>query len=69
MNVIVYSTKNCKNCAMLKHSLRFLGILYEEKSLEDPKVLRELLKKGFQPIIAPILEVNGMIFEFRWYPL
>ena len=56
MNVVLYTT-GCPKCVVLKSKLDNKSIKYDVKEGEE-----EIKKKGF--LTAPLLEVDGKIFEF-----
>ena len=56
MNVVLYTT-GCPKCVVLKSKLDNKSIRYDVKEGEE-----EIKKKGF--LTAPLLEVDGKIFEF-----
>jgi glutaredoxin 3 len=45
MNIVIYSKDHCPNCVTAKAMLASKSISFEEKKVEDPEVLKELLEK------------------------
>ena len=64
MSIIVYSTKNCPKCKILKSNLDKANIEYTELNIEDTDVAVELTMKNIAVLSAPMLEINGMIFKY-----
>jgi len=65
MSIIVYSTKNCPKCKILKSNLDKANIEYTELNIEDTDVAVELTMKNIAVLSAPMLEINGMIFKYE----
>ena len=57
MNVILYST-HCPKCKVLGMKLKQKNINFEENTDVDA-----MIEKGFKS--APILEVDGVIYDFK----
>ena len=57
MNVILYST-HCPKCKVLETKLKQKNIAYEE--VNDTVIMQE---KGLE--FVPILEINGVIYDFK----
>lgn len=45
----LYTKPGCSFCAKVKEEGKFLGIEFDERSVADPGVVEELLKKGGKP--------------------
>ena len=58
MNVIFYSKHGCPKCKVLETKLKQKAILFEE--VNDINVMKE---KGFMS--APVLEVDGAVYDFK----
>lgn len=65
LRLILYTTKNCARCKTLKAFLLDFGVDFIEKSLDDIDVMAELVMKNITILSAPVIEINGMVFEFR----
>ena len=65
MSIIVYSTKQCPKCKLLKSNLNKANIEYKEKDIEDTDVAVELTMRNIAVLSAPMLEVDGMIFKYE----
>lgn len=57
MNVVLYST-HCPKCNVLELKLKKKGIDFEENNNVDL-----MIQKGFTT--APLLEVDGVIYNFK----
>lgn len=63
--IVVYSTKQCPNCKMLKSKLSKANIEYEERDIGDTDVATDLTMRNIAVLSAPMLEVDGMIFKYE----
>lgn len=63
--IIVYSTKECSKCKVLKSNLDKANIEYMEKDIEDTEVATELILRNIDVLSAPMLEVDGMMFKYE----
>ena len=57
MKVVLYST-HCPKCKVLESKLKQSNIAYEEVNDVDL-----MLSKGF--VVAPVLEVDGVVYNFK----
>jgi len=58
----LYSSSSCSDCRKLKSQLDLLGVLYQERNVEeDPSALAFLLEKTGGKKITPVLEISGRI--------
>ncbi|MBU1135162.1 MAG: glutaredoxin family protein [Nanoarchaeota archaeon] len=61
MKVIVYSTKTCPYCDMLKDFLKEKGVEFEEIDVsQNQEKAREMVEKSGQ-MGVPVTEINGKI--------
>lgn len=65
MAIIVYSTKQCPKCKILKSNLDKVNIEYKELNIEDTDVATDLTMRNIAVLSAPMLEINGMIFKYE----
>ena len=65
MTVILYTTKTCPRCVIIKKWLEDNGISFIVKNIEDTSVITELTMRNAFVMSAPVLEIEGMVFEFR----
>lgn len=62
MKIIIYTTSMCSGCRMLKTWLKKHHLIFEEKNVEDTKVLAELIFAIDYVSTVPILEVDGKFY-------
>ena len=60
--VIVYSSKNCARCRVLKSWLKSKNISFVTKSLDDTDVMTDLVMRDVASFSAPILETSNRFF-------
>ena len=60
--VIVYSTKICTNCQLLKQILKNSRIRYNEKDMSTPKAMTELTMNNVFTMSAPVLKVRDKFY-------
>ena len=65
MPVILYTTKTCPRCAIVKKWLEDIGTPFTTKSLEDSEVMADLHMRNAPVLAAPALEIDGIVFEYR----
>ena len=61
--IILYSTKTCPKCRIVKIYFEKLGIKFEEKNIEDTDVSADLIMKNIAILSAPMLEIDGVIYQ------
>jgi len=59
--VVVYTSKDCPKCAMLKRWLESKGIKFEERSIDD--VVADLIMENKFILSTPALEVGGVLYS------
>ena len=62
--ILLFTTKGCSHCKIGKAFFERIGIPYEEKNLEDIDVAAELVMNNIAVYTAPILAINGLVFQF-----
>ncbi len=60
--MIVYTSRECIKCAMLKKWLQSRNLRFVEKSLEDVDVMADLVMRNAVVLSAPALEVEEAVF-------
>jgi len=60
--VVVYITRGCTRCDMLKKWLKNKNTNFEEKNLEDSDVMTDLVMRNFVVLSAPALEIDGTVY-------
>ena len=60
--MIVYTSRGCVRCAMLKKWLKSRDIEFMEKNLDDVDVMADLIMRNAVVMAAPALEVEGALF-------
>ena len=61
-NVIVYSTKVCPNCKILKQILNESDISFDEVDMTTPAALTELVMNNVFTMSAPVLKIHNMFY-------
>ncbi len=65
MSIIVYSTRNCPNCNVLKQFLKNAQVEYAEVDMATPAALTELRMNGVFTMAAPVLQIDNRFHTFR----
>lgn len=60
--MIVYTSRGCVRCAMLKKWLKSRDIEFMEKNLDDVDVMADLIMRNAVVLSAPALEVEEALF-------
>ncbi len=58
-------TTNCPRCVKLRALLKKAGIEFVEKDLENADTIIDLVMRNIKVLSAPLLEIAGVVFEFR----
>ena len=58
MDLIIFSTKSCPNCEVLKKWLKNHKMRFKEKSMENPEVMSELIMRDVYSLSTPVLQIN-----------
>lgn len=56
--IIIYSTRNCPNCRVLKQFLENAKVRYTEVDMATPAALTELRMNGVFAMSAPVLQIG-----------
>lgn len=62
INIILYSTKTCPECKIIKQALTNNNIQYSEIDLATPVGLTELCMNGCYALSAPVLQVDNKFY-------
>jgi len=62
MKTIVYSTKDCSRCKILKDWLQRMDMEFEERDLENTNVMTELVMMNISTYEAPLLQINDKVY-------
>ncbi len=57
--IIIYSTKNCPNCRVLKQFLENKKVQFTEVDMATPAALTELRMNGVFTMAAPVLQIDN----------
>jgi glutaredoxin len=60
--VVVYTTRGCTRCDMLKKWLKNKERSFIEKNLEDSEVMTDLVMRDFVVMSAPAIEIDGVVY-------
>lgn len=61
MNIIVYSTKTCPYCKLVKEFLQEKGLSFTDIDVaEDPAAANEMVKKSGQ-MGVPVIDIDGQV--------
>ena len=63
--VIIYSTKNCPNCRVLKQFLENTKVEFTEVDMATPAALTELRMNGVFTMAAPVLQIGNKFHTFN----
>jgi glutaredoxin len=60
--IVVFSTKKCPNCIVLKNWLKEHKLRFKEKNMEEPDVMSELIMKEVYSLSTPVLQIDEKFF-------
>ena len=63
--VIIYSTKNCPNCKVLKQFLENVKVQFTEVDMATPAALTELRMNGVFTMAAPVLQIGNKFHTYN----
>lgn len=61
-DILIYSTKNCPNCRVLKQFIEKKNIQYKEVDMATPAALTELRINGVFTMAAPVLQIGNKFY-------
>ena len=63
--IIIYSTKNCPNCRVLKQFLEHVKVQFTEVDMATPAALTELRMNGVFTMAAPVLQIGTKFHTYN----
>ncbi|MBC7084845.1 MAG: NrdH-redoxin [Methanomethylovorans sp.] len=60
--VIIYTTKTCPKCELLKVALKERGVVFKTTDMSTPEALTELRINGVFTLTAPVLQIGEEFF-------
>ncbi len=65
MGILIYSTRNCPNCRVLKQFLANKNVPFTEVDMATPAALTELRMNGLFTMTAPVLQVGNKFHTYN----
>ncbi len=65
MGILIYSTRNCPNCRVLKQFLANKNVPFTEVDMATPAALTELRINGLFTMTAPVLQVGNKFHTYN----
>ena len=62
--IIIYSTKNCPNCRVLKQFVENAKVQFTEVDMATPAALTELRMNGVFTMAAPVLQIGNKFHTY-----
>jgi len=59
MKVVVYTTKTCAKCPIVKSWLRNKGVEYSERDLTEDNTEQQRIIEATSSMTVPVVEVDG----------
>lgn len=63
--IIIYSTKNCPNCRVLKQFIENAKVQFTEVDMATPAALTELRMNGVFTMAAPVLQIGTRFHTYN----
>jgi glutaredoxin len=63
--IIIYSTKNCPNCKVLKQFIENVKVQFTEVDMATPAALTELRMNGVFTMAAPVLQIGDKFHTYN----
>ena len=63
--ILIYSTKLCPNCKILKELLKRENIQYENINMSTPEALTELRMNSVFAMSAPVLQIDNKFYTTK----
>lgn len=63
--ILIYSTKNCPNCRVLKQFLENKNVRFTEVDMATPAALTELRMNGVFTMAAPVLQIGNKFHTYN----
>jgi glutaredoxin len=64
MGILIYSTRNCPNCRVLKQFLVSKKVPFDEVDMATPAALTELRMNGVFTMAAPVLQIGNKFHTY-----
>jgi glutaredoxin len=64
MGILIYSTRNCPNCRVLKQFLVSKNVPFDEVDMATPAALTELRMNGVFTMAAPVLQIGNKFHTY-----
>ena len=64
-SIIIYSTKNCPNCRVLKQFMESEKVEFTEVDMATPAALTELRMNGVFTMAAPVLQIGNKFHTYN----
>ena len=65
MGILIYSTRNCPNCRVLKQFLANKNVPFTEVDMATPAALTELRMNGVFTMAAPVLQIGNKFHTYN----
>ncbi|MFZ2412142.1 MAG: glutaredoxin family protein [Candidatus Methanoperedens sp.] len=65
MGILIYSTRNCPNCKVLKQFLENKNVPFNEVDMATPAALTELRMNGVFTMAAPVLQIDNKFHTYN----
>ena len=65
MGILIYSTRNCPNCRVLKQFLENKNVPFNEVDMATPAALTELRMNGVFTMAAPVLQIGNKFHTYN----
>ncbi len=65
MGILIYSTRNCPNCRVLKQFLENKNVPFNEVDMATPAALTELRMNGVFTMAAPVLQIDNKFHTYN----
>lgn len=65
MGILIYSTRNCPNCRVLKQFLENKNVPFNEVDMATPAALTELRMNGVFTMAAPVLQIDTKFHTYN----
>ena len=63
--ILIYSTKSCQNCKILKELLKRENVQYEDINMSTPQALTELRMNSVFALSAPVLQIDNKFYTTK----
>lgn len=63
--ILIYSTKFCPNCKILKELFKRENVQYEDINMSTPQALTELRMNSIFALSAPVLQIDNKFYTTK----